>query len=196
MGKTRLHVLSDGLHLFRVLDHFEDGVGKEAFMGTMWYVRCLDCKEYMDLDKFYSFVAYRQDWCGYASIDKENLDDYKNDGFIYRSLRLHFFIDQHRGHRIAVENKHEAEDWLDVAGDQQEYRQVFPWPAPGNEAQDVIDFTDPKAGRLIIKTRFGDIFMDHRNDGVNCFRFVDGERIDTLLLPKQERTEWDYLTKA
>ena len=148
-------------------------------MGTIYYGVCHDCKQYIDLDKFYSWSAYPADDHDYADIDQETLQEYHNDGFIYRSLRLHFFMTRHRGHRIGVYTEHEIFDRLI----EEEYEQVYPWPGAGEKQADIIDFTDPKADRLVIKTVHGDIFLDVRSDGINCFRFINGERVDTLVLP-------------
>ncbi len=143
-------------------------------MGICYYCVCHDCKEYIDLDKFYSWSAYSDDDSGYADIDKEDFDDYKNDGFIYRSLRLHYFIAKHPGHRIEVltENHFETDN----------LKEVYPWPSLGIEGYDEIDFTDPKSGRIVIKTSIGNIFIDKKSDGINCFRTVGGKRVDTMLL--------------
>ncbi|KKN12009.1 hypothetical protein LCGC14_1020770 [marine sediment metagenome] len=38
--------------------------------------------------------------------------------------------------------------------------------------------------RLIVKTPLGKIIIDSRLKDVNCFYFVDGKRVDTILLSK------------
>jgi hypothetical protein len=141
-------------------------------MSIEYFGVCHDCEEYIDLDKFYSWSSYSKD-SDYADIDKENLDYYKNDGFIYRSLRLHFFMEKHPGHRIEVLDWDKFYD----SGKKDIYKQVFHWPKAGDSQDDVIDFTDPKSGRLTIKTKHGELNIDIRSDGINCFR------VDTLLLP-------------
>lgn len=153
-------------------------------MGTCYYGVCHDCKEYIDLDKFYSWSAYKGENSDYADLDKEDLNEYKNNYFIYRSLRLHFFMAKHPGHRIEVMTEHN-----DIFYEGSGYKQVYPWPSKGRDAIEVLDFTDPKAGRLIVRTKYGDIYLDVRNDGINCFRFVKGVRKDTLLLkaPKSKK---------
>lgn len=144
-------------------------------MGTIYYGACHDCKVQINLDKFYSWYGYESEL---NQIDKETLDDFKSDGFIYRTLRLHYFIGKHQGHRLGVYTEH----------DDLNYKEVYPWPIVKEGAVDEIDFTDPKASRLIVKTKHGDIFLDIRPDGVNCFRFV-GNRLDTLLLPAKKKQE-------
>ena len=146
-------------------------------MGTVYYGACHDCEQKIDLDKFYSWYGYTDEL---TSIDHESLADFHNDGFIYRTLRLHFFIGKHNGHRLGVYTEHESNI--------EEYTQVYPWPHGQEDQVDEIDFTDTKAGRLIIKTKFGKVFIDIRKEDVNCFRFKHGiesadSRVDTVLLP-------------
>lgn len=150
-------------------------------MGLCYDGVCHDCKERIDLDKFYSFSSWRID--AYADIEKENLDEYKNDGFIYRSLRLHFFMEQHPGHRIQVLT--ENNDTHD------KYKEVYPWPLPGSTRSDVIDFTDPKVGRVVINTKYGFLCLDVRRDGVNVWTRLKGVgRVDTLVVPADKGTPW------
>lgn len=145
-------------------------------MGTLLYGVCHDCREFIDLGKFYSWFRYASSDYDYNSIERENLHDYFKEGWVYRTLRLHVFIAHHKGHRLGVYSEYELEA---LEG---EYTEVAPEPGGTESAQDSIDFTDPNAGRLIVRTKFGDIFLDVHDDGVNCFRFVDGERIDTKIL--------------
>jgi hypothetical protein len=161
-------------------------------MGICYYGVCLDCKEYIDLDKFYSFSP----WKSHADIDKENFDEYKTDSYIYRSLRLQWFISQHDGHRLSVGTEHE----LDIFGN--DYKEVFPWPSMGEHARDEIDLTDPKFGSVVLKTKYGDIYINKMGNRLSCFRFVKGKRIDTLLLmegdddPPSPMAFFDHWKKA
>ena len=161
-------------------------------MGTIYYCLCHDCRNYIDLDKFYSFAAYKDDeWGskGYADIDKEDLESY-GPHFVYRTLRLQYFIYKHTDHRIGVHTEHDVEqfDWYTQDGDKPgcKWKEQFPWPSPGRDAHDTIDFTDPKAGRLIVNTRHGTVYLDVRSDGLNCFTFDSNEkRTDTMLIRKK-----------
>ena len=160
-------------------------------MGTCYYGVCHDCKEYIDLDKFYGWNPGHR---SIADIDKEDLAEWFSGSWVYRSMRLHYFIGLHNGHRIAVVDEHSWEGWADKHPDHiAVWKEIAPWPHQSETASDMIDFTDPKAGRLVIKTKFGDITLDVRRDGVNCFRFAGAEtaanRIDTLLLPATKRAE-------
>ena len=73
-------------------------------MGTCYYGVCHDCRQFVDLDKFYGWAPWR-DW---ADLDKEDLDKFKG-GWIYRSMRLHFFLHLHNGHRVGVYTEHDIE---------------------------------------------------------------------------------------
>lgn len=159
-------------------------------MGTTYYGYCDDCKTKIDLDKFYSWSAYSDDR-EVADIEKENLDDFRNDGWIYRSLRLHWFMQKHDSHRQGVCTEH------DLVRDG--YAEQGKWPRAGNDSHDEIDWTDPKAGRLVIRTRYGEVFLDYlpassfsgvqepQNKGrVNCFRFTRNGREDVLLLTEDD----------
>ena len=141
-------------------------------MGVIYYALCDDCREYINLDKFYSFCPIRT----IQDIEVEDLTEY-GAGFIYRSLRLHFFMSHHVAHRVGVYH----ED--DCATRRQHFTEVFHWPTGGETGTDSIDLRDRNAPRLVVRTAFGDVYLDTRNDGINCFRFVNGERVDTLLLP-------------
>lgn len=147
-------------------------MGEGEIMSLLFYGVCLDCKEHIDLDKFYSWSAYCGEDSGYADIDKEDLSNY-GEFFVYRSLRLHLFMEKHQGHRIGVYTNNEIE-----IGDTKE---VFPWPGSGNTQDDTVDFSDPKAGRLTIKTRLGDVFIDDLGRYINCFRHINGVRHDVIL---------------
>ncbi|MCP3685397.1 MAG: hypothetical protein GY861_22325 [bacterium] len=145
-------------------------------MGTCYYGICKDCKEFIALDKFYSWCPWKTE----ADIEREDIDEYKNDGsFIYRSFRLHYFMNKHNGHRIGVYTERHVDD----DGDFENYKEVCPWPEKGRKTYDEIDLTDPKFGRAKIKTSIGDLMIDKRKDGINCFFFVANKRIDTLILP-------------
>ena len=146
-------------------------------MGTTYYGACHDCKQKIDLDNFYSWYGNTEEL---TSIDCEILANFHNDGFIYRALRLHFFIGKHNGHKLGVyiEDTHGIDDYV----------LVYPWPRQKEDQVAEIDFTDPKASRLIIKTKFGNIVIDVRGKDVNCFRFKNNiessdKRVDTVLLP-------------
>jgi hypothetical protein len=123
-------------------------------MGTTYYGICHDCREFIDLDKFYGWNvvgAGRE----YADIDKEDLSRF-NAGWVYRSLRLHFFLARHDGHRLSVRTEHAFEGWLAITEDKEKpWKEVAPWPQSHDEATETIDFSDPKAGRLFVKTVFG-----------------------------------------
>ena len=65
--------------------------------------------------------------------------------------------------------------------------EVCPWPGKRNESVETLDWSDPCSGRLVIKTNLGDIFLDKRDDGINCFCHTeDGKRKDVLLFPSKE----------
>ena len=49
-----------------------------------------------DLDKFYSWAAYKDENEG--TVDKTELKDYLNEGWVYRALRLHIFLKAHTAH--------------------------------------------------------------------------------------------------
>ena len=155
-------------------------------MGTIYYCLCHDCKAYVDLDKFYSFSCYEADVFGvrsHADIDKERLEEF-GAGFVYRSLRLQYFMRTHTDHRLGVHTEHDVEkfDWYDDEDDIK-WKEEIPWPRSGHGVDDTIDLTDPKVGRIVMKTRFGELYIDHRVDGLNCFRFdADGKRVDVMLL--------------
>ena len=154
-------------------------------MGVIYYGLCHDCKNYIDLDKFYSFAVI--DDASNADLCKENLDEYgDNKGFIFRSLRLQSFIKAHRDHRIGVHTEHTVEEfWYDRDDAKDEWKEQMKWPmkAWGEGSQDGIDFTDPKAERLEVRTRLGTIYIDVRYDGVNCWTMDGGPRRDWLILP-------------
>lgn len=140
-------------------------------MGTCYRGICHDCKQYVDLDKFYGWSAYQD--ADHATIEKTELEKYKNDGWIYRAMRLHIFINTHQGHRVGVYSEHE----MDLDGLKEQYH----WPTGLRSLVEKIDMV-PSLDRLVISTRFGEIFIDQRGKDINCFRFVDGKRVDTVLL--------------
>lgn len=83
-------------------------------MGTSYFCHCLDCKDYIDIGKLYY-------WCPRIEQDDESdealdqavesmLEDLNLDNahfFIKQSLYLHWFMNQHKGHRIAVVDEHD-----------------------------------------------------------------------------------------
>lgn len=142
-------------------------------MGTYYYGVCHDCGRYIDLDKFYGWAAYKN--ADHCTIEKTELDDYKTNGWIYRALRLHIFLYTHNGHKVGVYDEHN----IDIC----ELKESFPWPVGLKDLTKKIDMS-PSVGRLIINTRFGEIVIDDRGHDINCFRFVDGKRVDTKLLEK------------
>ena len=153
-------------------------------MGTTTYCLCHDCKNYIDLDKFYSFASCAPG--GYADIDKEDLSEF-GKGFIYRSLRLQYFIRTHTDHRIGVHTEHDVEQfgWYD-SGDGGWIEQ-FPWPRKAYGETDSVDFSDPKASRLVVKTKYGEVYLDVRVDGVNCWSMADGPRRDLRIIPADKK---------
>jgi hypothetical protein len=150
-------------------------------MGTLYYGVCKDCKRYIELDKFYSWSAYSD--ADHLTIDSTDLEEYKTDRWLYRALRLHIFLKAHNGHRVGVYTEHE----FDVV-DEKEFVEQFPWPAGLKHLTEKIEMA-PSLDRLIIKTRLGDIYIDDTRNTVNCFRFVDGKRVDTVLLEKLHKEE-------
>ena len=141
-------------------------------MGTCFAGLCHDCKESVDLDKFYSFCPIRT----LADLEVEDLSDY-GESFVYRSLRLHLFMEHHKGHRLGVYRDSDAE-----YENAEDYEATFHWPEKGCVETDIIDLRDKKTPRVILQTMHGDLYIDNLGSGVNCFRFEDGSRIDTLLL--------------
>ena len=105
-------------------------------MGTIYYGLCLDCKHQIDLDKFYSWSAPNS--ADYANLKAQNLNDFANTGFIYRSLRLHFFMSRHQGHRLGVYSEHE----IDHKFKEDKFKEVYSWPRSGEEQVDKSDFTN------------------------------------------------------
>lgn len=150
-------------------------------MGVCYYGICHGCKQYIDLDKFYSFASCEGAVEAIANLDKEDLAFYQQENFTYRSLRLFTFMHLHKGHCVEVQNEHDFFELREYEYDK--WKEVYPWPRPNSECLDLIHWDDPKAGRLIIRTRLGEITLDYLPQGINCFRFVNGERVDTLLLP-------------
>jgi len=162
-------------------------------MGTCYYAVCHECKKYIDLDKFYGWATYNgADPC---TIDKVDLADYKKDGWIYRALRLHIFLYAHNGHKLGVYSEHEAENVSsEHESERDKLEEQYPWPSGLKYLTEQIDMS-PSIGRLIITTRFGDIVIDDRGSDINCFRFVDGERIDTQLLKNSDNKPNDDVSQ-
>ena len=83
---------------------------KEAKMGVIYYGMCLDCKQYVDLGKFYSRAGYAGTYNQLKEELEKDLNEYKNDDFIYPSLKLHFFIQEHQGHRLGIYDENDFDD--------------------------------------------------------------------------------------
>lgn len=145
-------------------------------MGTCYYGICQDCKRWINLDKFWSWSACQN--ADHASIEKTDLEEYKENGWIYRALRLHIFLATHNGHRIGVYSEHEEES---ESRGNEEWREQYPWPTSLLPLIEKIDMV-PSVDRIIINTPLGEVYIDNRRDVINCFRFVNGKRIDTVLL--------------
>ena len=141
-------------------------------MGTIYYGVCHDCKKFIDLGKFSDWRSYED--ADHATIEKTSLEDYKTDHWICRTLRLHIFLYQHNGHRIGVYTEHD----FDV---QDDYTEQFPWPSGLRKLTEEIDMM-PSVDRVVINTPLGQIYIDNRKDDINCFRWIDGKRVDTKLL--------------
>ena len=142
-------------------------------MGTIYYGICHDCKQYVNLDKFYSWRSYQD--ADHSSIDNTNLEEFKTNGWISKALRLHIFLHAHNGHRIGVYTEHDC-----LHEDMQEQ---FPWPDSLKRLTEYIDMS-PLVDRVMIKTSLGDIYIDDRGEDINAFRFINGIRVDTSLLIK------------
>ena len=140
-------------------------------MGTCYLGICHDCKQFIDLDKFYGWNAYQG--ADNSTIEKTELEDYKTDGWIYRAMRLHIFLYTHNGHRVGVYSEHET--------DRDGLQEQYPWPVGLKSLVERIDMV-PSIDRLIINTPFGEIIIDKRGKDINCFRFINGKRVDTVLL--------------
>jgi hypothetical protein len=159
-------------------------------MGTTTYGLCHECKNYVDLDKFYSFATCTSG--GYADIDKETLDEFIQEhdtGWVYRSMRLQYFLKAHTDHRVGVHTEHDIEQFGWYDGDNNGgWVEQFPWPHKtyGEGVTDGVDFTDPKAERLVINTKHGDVYLDVRTDGVNCWSMSGGPRRDFLIIPAKQ----------
>lgn len=106
-------------------------------MGVLYYGVCLDCKQYIDLDKFYSFAGIQDP----SVWDEQRIEFIKDnayspvENFIFRSLRLQYFMKEHTGHRIGVYDEYRftgAPDPLDYTFDSEldesKYQEVHPWP--------------------------------------------------------------------
>ena len=77
-------------------------------MGTDYYAICHDCKEYIDLYKFWKWWPLSE---SYGDLENEDFEQYKKDDrWIFSSLRLHLFMIHHRGHRIGVYSEHFGEE--------------------------------------------------------------------------------------
>ena len=142
-------------------------------MSTLYYGVCQDRKIFIDLDKFYAWATYREQ-ADHSTIQLTDLNDYKEDGWIYRALRLHIFIESHNGHRLGVYTEHEF-DCHDNS-----FSEQYKWPIPLQKLTEQIDMS-PSLDRIIINTHLGEVFIDNRGKDINCFRFINGKRIDIEL---------------
>jgi hypothetical protein len=93
-------------------------------MSTFFYGCCLDCKQKIFLDKFYDWASTEsltwrngfnapmtakplQDYCALDDEDFANFDHL----WVWKSLKLHWFINKHQGHRVGVWNEHDDFVW-------------------------------------------------------------------------------------
>ena len=151
-------------------------------MGTCYCCICHDCKKFIDLDKFYSWAALAN--ADHSNLDNEDLEDYKTDGWIYRALRLQLFIHSHNGHKIEVCTEH----YFDGLNDHDGYSEQYPWPKGLRKFTEEIDMP-PSIDRIIINTHLGKLYIDNRKDDINCFRSINGKRVDTKLLEKNTTSQ-------
>lgn len=74
-------------------------------MGVIYYVACTECKEYRDLDKFYTAggnIDNRKDMLEH--------EEYVKTKSVYRHLLLTSFMEKHDGHKCVFFNEHD-EPW-------------------------------------------------------------------------------------
>lgn len=144
-------------------------------MGTTYHGICFTCKKYIDLDKFFEWDSYKG--ADHSTIQMTDLEKFKTNFWIYRALRLHIFLSSHNGHKIGVYPDNEIDIY------EREFKEQYPWPTSLSTLTEKIDMA-PSVSRLIINTALGEIFIDDRKTDINCFRFINGNRIDTILLGK------------
>jgi len=74
-------------------------------MGVWYKALCHDCREYIDLDKIPIWPGYNED-CAALSFDEMlntgELAVSASEMFVFSSVRLHYFIYKHNGHRLSV----------------------------------------------------------------------------------------------
>jgi hypothetical protein len=152
-------------------------------MGTCYYQRCLDCKAFVDLDKFYTYaVIDGTDWAEIAGADRQEGEGY--DGIAWRALRLMKFLSLHNGHRLDMVSEHDFE-----ALDRDDWREDGPITTALVEGKsETIRFDDPCARRLEVVTRLGTIYIDDRGADINVWfsrpgpapevQSFDGQRFD------------------
>lgn len=129
-------------------------------MGTVYYGVCHDCKQYIDLDKFCSW--------GVLPLPDDDMDDFKTDDWIFRTLRLHAFIYAHNGHRIKICSE------TDDSFYRYDFKEQFPWPA---EEFLVINKKETRFKKLIAHlNNFFDYFQ---------FRLQHTKRIEQALYRSQ-----------
>ena len=150
-------------------------------MGTCYCCICHDCKKFIDLDKFYSWAALAN--ADHSNLDNEDLEDYKTDMWIYKALRLQLFIHTHNGHRIEVGSEHHFDGFDNETGYHPGYIEQYPWPKGLRKFIEEIDMP-PSIDRIIINTHLGKLYIDNRKDDINCFRTINGKRVDTKLLKR------------
>lgn len=149
---------------------------------TSYFGVCKTCKEYIDLFNFYSWQAYLDLRANYVDLDKEDLDYFKDNDWIYRTIRLHFFIAKHNGHQLGV---YDEDDFF--GSEMKTFKNIFPEPKRLKEVEGVVDFSDPRPGTLEVKTKYGSVYLHITKEGLSCTRFIDGEVEKTLLLPNKEK---------
>lgn len=106
-------------------------------MGMCWYGVCLDCRAWVDLDKFSLAGAVS----GSGEIDQEYAVEAAQASW-FRSARFIAFTMRHNGHRLHIATEHEMWDggpepeWAD-------YREELLWPPPANDPPKQL-WTEPR----------------------------------------------------
>lgn len=93
-------------------------------MSLDYYGVCQDCKQYVELEKFCSWAAYRDESSKQGDLEEKEVLKYVTFGFVHKSLRLHQFMFDHQGHRVGVFSENETDCWFD---DSLGYREVASW---------------------------------------------------------------------
>lgn len=92
-------------------------------MGLISYGLCHTCRKYVDLDKFYDFAVYQPD-------NPFDIDLHDKDDFIFRALRLQYFMSKHKDHKIGVHNENSVESFGWYEEGRSGWIEQFPWPRP------------------------------------------------------------------